>query len=463
MREHKVWFEAALTEDGWRDDILVTIDGAGAIAEISCGATPGDALRLGGAAVPGAANVHGHAHQRAMAGLTERSGTGPDSFWTWRAIMYRFLGQMTPEDLEAVAAQLYVECLKGGYTAVGEFQYLHHQPDGRPYDYRAEMSLRTLAAAREAGIAITLLPTLYAHGGFGGAPAGEGQRRFLNDADGFLDIVATLQGAIAGDADAALGIAPHSLRAVTPELLDEAVAGLGRIAPGAPIHIHVAEQVREVEDCIAWSGARPVEWLMDHVGVDPRWCLIHATHMDEVETDSLAGSGAVVGLCPTTEADLGDGIFPARRYLEAGGRIAIGSDSHVSRSPAAELRMLEYGQRLIHRARNVLAGGPERSTGRALYDRVLTGGAQVMARETGRIGVGARADIVVLDTAAPALAARTGDALLDSWVFASDSGPVRDVFVGGRHVIAEGRHRNEDEIARRYRAALERLMAAASP
>lgn len=460
MQEHKLWFEHALIGDDWHRDVLMSVGADGTIAGIRSDAPADGAVRHEGAGLPGIANVHSHAHQRAMAGLTERSGPGPDSFWTWRELMYRFLGRMTPEDLQAIAAQLYVECLKAGYTAVGEFQYLHHQPDGHPYETRAEMSLRTLAAAREAGIAITLLPTLYAFGGFGGVPAGEGQRRFLNDAEGFLRIVEILAGTIDGDADAALGISPHSLRAVTPELMAEALAGLDAIAPGAPVHIHVAEQVREVEECIAWSGgARPVAWLMDRIGIDARWCLIHATHMDEGETDRLAQSGAVAGLCPLTEANLGDGLFPAPRYLEAGGRIAIGSDSHVSRSPAAELSMLEYGQRLIHRSRNALAGGPGRSTGRTLFDRVRLGGAQIMGRRTGRFAIGARADIAVLDTAAPALVSREGDALLDSWIFASDGGAVRDVYVGGRQVVAGGRHEREDEIAARYRTALDRLLA----
>ena len=304
-----------------------------------------------------------------MAGLAERSGPGPDSFWTWREVMYGFLDRMGPEDLEAVAAQLYVEMLKAGFTCVGEFQYLHNQPDGTPYDRTAEMSLRTVVAAERAGIGITSLPTLYAHGGFGGRKIEGRQARFHNDAGSFLNIVEALCRDAEGNPNRSVGISPHSLRAVTPELLGEVLAGLDALAPAAPVHIHVAEQTREVDDCLEWSGARPVEFLLDRFPVSERWCLIHATHITEAETRGIARSQAVVGLCPTTEANLGDGIFPARDFLAAEGRIAIGSDSHISVSPVEDLRLLEYGQRLVHRARNVLADGPETSTGRGLFER----------------------------------------------------------------------------------------------
>ena len=458
MMDRKLLFDTAYLPDGFADDVLISIDGAGEITAVEPGGTALDAEWVKGIALPGVPNVHSHAHQRAMAGLAERSGPGPDSFWTWREVMYGFLDRMTPEDLEAVAAQLYVEMLTSGFTSVGEFQYLHNQPDGSAYDTRAEMSLRTVAAASETGIGITSLPTLYAYGGFGGAdPAGR-QNRFLNNAESFLKIVETLHHAGADDLNQSLGISPHSLRAVTPELLGDVVKGLDAMTGGAPIHIHVAEQTKEVDDCIAWSGGkRPVEFLLDTFGVSDRWCLIHATHMTPEETRAVAASKAVAGLCPTTEANLGDGLFPAEDYLAAGGRIAIGSDSHISVSPVEDLRLLEYGQRLVHRARNVLSGGPERSTGRNLLDRVLAGGAQCLGRPIGALKAGCRADIIVLDPDNPVIAGREGDAVIDAWIFSGNQPAVRNVYVGGVQLVRDGQHFKQDDIFRRYRAALDRL------
>jgi formimidoylglutamate deiminase len=449
MPERKLRLSSALLPSGWHDDVVVHVDEGGVIAQVDI-AQPGDGTRLNGIAVPGIANVHSHAHQRAMVGLAERSGPGADSFWTWREAMYGFALAMQPEDLEAIAAQLYVEALKSGFTAIGEFQYLHHQPDGTPYDAPAEMSLRCLAAAERAGIAVTMLPTLYAYGGFGDQMPGDGQRRFINTADSFLRIVEELGAAGRGR----LGISPHSLRAVTKELLDEVIAG---VAADAPIHVHVAEQEKEVEDCMAWCGRRPVAYLLDSFEVSPRWCTIHATHMDDDETIGLARSGAVAGLCPTTEANLGDGIFPAARFLDAGGAIAIGSDSQVTVSPADDLRQLEYSQRLAHRARNVLAGGPHSSTGRRLLDAVSRGGAQALGQPMGGIEPGKRCDIVVLDPEHPAQIGRSGDNAVDSWVFSGGAACVRDVIVGGEIVIRERRHSREDEILRDFRAAITRL------
>jgi formimidoylglutamate deiminase len=449
MPERKLRLSSALLPSGWHDDVVVHVDEGGVIAQVDV-AQPGDGTRLHGIAVPGIANVHSHAHQRAMVGLAERSGPGADSFWTWREAMYGFALAMQPEDLAAIAAQLYVEALKSGFTAIGEFQYLHHQPDGTPYDAPAEMSLRCLAAAERAGIAMTMLPTLYAHGGFGGQQPGEGQRRFINTADSFLRIVEDICAACRGR----VGISPHSLRAVTKELLDEVIAG---VAADAPIHVHVAEQEKEVEDCMAWCGRRPVAYLLDSFEVSPRWCAIHATHMDNDETIGLARSGAVAGLCPTTEANLGDGIFPAARFLGAGGAIAVGSDSQVTVSPADDLRQLEYSQRLAHRARNVLAGAPHSSTGRRLLDAVSRGGAQALGQPMGAIETGNRCDVVVLDPDHPALIGRSGDNAVDSWVFSGGAACVRDVIVGGEIVIRERRHSREDEILRDFRAAITRL------
>jgi formimidoylglutamate deiminase len=399
-------------------------------------------------------NVHSHAHQRFMLGLAERAGPGADSFWTWREAMYGFAHRLSPDDLQAVAAQLYVEMLKAGFSVVGEFQYLHHQPDGTPYEDPAEMSLRCLVAAEEAGMAITVLPTLYAYGGFGGQQPADGQRRFINDADGFLRIVERLEKGSKGSALKRVGISPHSLRAVTPELLRRVIEGIDF---HAPIHIHVAEQVKEVEDCLAFCGLRPVECLMREFELSERWTAIHATHMTPKETNALSLSCAVAGLCPTTEANLGDGIFPAVDYMAARGEIAIGSDSHISVSPAEDLRMLEYSQRLRDRTRNALAGGPGHSTGRTLFNAVLKGGALSMVQPVGAIAPGMRADIMVLDHEHPSLFGRSGDDALDTWIFSAGNAAVKDVFVAGRHVVKERHHIHEDAIAARFRAALRRL------
>jgi formimidoylglutamate deiminase len=453
MQSMKLHFESALTPAGWQSDVTITVDGTGVITGIGSG---GEASIVSGIAIPAMPNVHSHAHQRFMLGLAERAGPGTDSFWTWREAMYGFALRLSPEDLEAVAAQLYVEMLKAGFSVVGEFQYLHHQPDGTPYDDPAEMSLRCLAAAEQAGIGITMLPTLYAFGGFGGQPPLPGQRRFINDADRFLRIMDSLSVQLGGSGLRRLGISPHSLRAVTPELLRAVIAA---IPADAPIHIHVAEQVKEVQDCLAFSGRRPVEMLLEAFDLSPRWTAIHATHMTAGETGALARSGAIAGLCPTTEANLGDGIFPAVDYMGAEGAIAIGSDSHITVSPAEDLRLLEYSQRLRDLTRNALAGGPNRSTGRTMFDAALKGGATAMAQPVGAIAVGKRCDITVLDAGHPLLLGRTGDAALDTWIFSGGTALVKDVFVAGRHIVKDRHHIRQDTIARNFRAAVERLSA----
>ena len=333
---------------------------------------------------PAAANLHSHAFQRAMAGLAEVRGKGNDTFWTWRETMYRFALMMSPDDVEAVAAQLYVEMLEAGFAAVAEFHYLHHAPDGSPYAEPAEMAGRILSAARRVGIGMTLLPVFYAHSTFGGAPPRPEQRRFISDLPSFARLVDDCREMIKADEGEAIGIAPHSLRAVTPSELSELMS----LAGDGPIHIHAAEQIKEVEDCVASLGARPVRWLLDHAGVDARWCLVHATHMDEGETRDLARSGAVAGLCPVTEANLGDGIFNAADYIRAGGRYGVGTDSNVSIGVAAELRQLEYAQRLRERARNVCAP-PGASCGRTMLEAIWFGGAQALRRNSGRLAPGA--------------------------------------------------------------------------
>ena len=404
--------------------------------------------------LPGMPNLHSHAFQRAMAGLAERRDVGEDSFWTWREVMYAFAGHIGPDDLHAIAAQLYVEMLKAGYTRVCEFHYLHHQPGGKPYADPAAMSLALVEAARETGIGLTLLPALYMSGGFDGRALGERQRRFGHDVDGYLHLLERLR-ALESPA-LRVGIALHSLRAVPQDamrvVLDAASAARG------PIHIHVAEQIGEVQDCLALRNARPVDWLLDHFDVDARWCLVHATHMTRDETRRLAATGAVAGLCPSTEANLGDGLFPLKAYLDGGGVIGIGSDSQISVSPVEELRWLEYGQRLITRHRNVSATAQTPSTGEVLFAHALAGGMRASG-DSGDMGLatGARADVVVLDAASPLLAGRGAAHLVDTWLFAGNSNLVRDVMVAGDWVVRDARHRDEERIAARYRDVVERL------
>jgi formimidoylglutamate deiminase len=459
MAERKLRFAHALLPQGWADDVAVAVSPEGSIVAVTANETDRREPTMAGFAVPGMANVHVHAHQRAMAGLAEVSSTGTDSFWTWREIMYGFALAMQPAELEAVAAQLYMEALLAGFTSVGEFQYLHHAPDGSRYGRPAEMSLRCLSAAATTGIAITLLPTFYRYAGLKNRPAAAGQRRFVNDAAGYLGIVHNIQTEIMKQDNARLGISPHSLRAVAAEELREVAQEFDRIQPGGPIHIHAAEQSREVEECLTATGKRPIEFLLANFEVSQRWCIIHATHMTESETRELALSGAIAGLCPTTEANLGDGIFNGREFREKRGMIAIGSDSNISVSVAEELRQLEYSQRLKLQARNVLAGGPNRSTGRTLFDAAGTGGARALGQPQGALAAGLRADIVVLDQQHGALAGRTGDNVLDSWIFSGGNACVKDVFVAGQHLVRQGQHIDGPNITARYRKALEALKA----
>jgi formiminoglutamate deiminase len=448
------FFEHALLPAGWAHDVRIEVND-GTIVAVQPGAPADGAERIVGIALPGLPNLHCHAFQRAMAGLAERRGPASDSFWTWREVMYGFLAALTPDDVEAIAAFAYMEMLETGFTAVGEFHYLHHDVDGRPFADIGEMAARIAAAAGETGIGLTLLPSFYANGGFGGVAGTHAQRRFLNTPDTFLKLLARTREIAADVADAAVGVAPHSLRAVTSATLRQVVEDAG----SGPIHIHVAEQRKEVEESLAALGRRPVAWLMENCEIGPRWCLVHATHMDEAETSGLARSGAVAGLCPLTEANLGDGIFPAQRFLAGGGRFGVGSDSNIAIEAAAELRQLEYAQRLQRHARNVLAGEAGQSTGRRLYDGALAGGAQALGRRIGSLEAGWRADIVVLAAEHPDLAGRSDDAWLDGYVFAAGAKLVRRVLVGGTTVVTDGRHRARAAIEERYRKALTRLMS----
>lgn len=451
MATPPLFFDAVLLPDGWASNVRITISD-GQIARVDAGATPAPGDERHAIALPGMANLHSHAFQRAMAGLAEIRGSGDDSFWTWRAAMYRFVGSMTPDDLLAIAAMAQVEMLESGFTRVGEFHYLHHAPGGGAYANRAAMAAALGQAASETGIGLTLLPVFYAQGGFGGTPPGEAQARFVNDFDGFARLLDDSDAALAALPDPVIGVAPHSLRAVTPDQL----TALAAMRPAAPIHLHIAEQIREVEDCLAWSSRRPVEWLLDHAAVDQRWCLVHATHVVASEIAGIAQSGAVVGLCPITEANLGDGIFPARASLDVGGRFGIGSDSNVRIDMAEELRLLEYGQRLTARARNILGpvGG---STGAALFGGAIAGGAQALG-VSGGIAAGASADLFSLDPGHPALIGRRGNAWIDALVFAHGSAAIDRVWRRGVCVVEGGRHIARDAVAARYARTLETLL-----
>ncbi|MBM3537576.1 MAG: formimidoylglutamate deiminase [Alphaproteobacteria bacterium] len=447
-------FSDAWLPAGWARDVRVDV-ADGVIVKVAAGGERAGSERIAGLAVPGMPNLHSHAFQRGMAGLTERRGPANDSFWTWRELMYRFLERITPDDMLAVTAFAYMDMLEAGYTSVAEFHYLHHDIDGRPYGDVAEMASRVAEAADETGIGLTLLPSFYAFGGFGAAAPKGGQRRFINTPDGFAKLVEQARAAITPLPAARIGIAPHSLRAVTPATLRAVVDA----APDGPIHIHAAEQTREVEDCLAWSGRRPVAWLLDEMNMSPRWCVVHATHLTASETERLARSGAVAGLCPITEASLGDGIFDGERYFIAGGRFGIGTDSNIEVDAAAELRQLEYSQRLRDRMRNVLALSEGDSVGQGLFASALAGGRQALGRPIGAIAPGHRADIVVLDEAHPDIRPDQPQHWLDAWIFVTGRRLVKDVMVGGAFVVSDGRHRRHAAIAARYRQALTRITA----
>ncbi|MFO1284539.1 MAG: formimidoylglutamate deiminase [Burkholderiales bacterium] len=447
-RLHASW---ALLPTGWERDVAIAIAADGRIEALDIGVARGASEDAGGPVIPAMPNVHSHAFQRAVAGRTGHAGAScEDSFWTWRQSMYRFIDRLDPDAFEAIAAQAYVEMLKSGYGAVAEFHYLHRDPKGRRYANPAEMSERVLRAARDCGIGLTLLPVYYAHGGFGRTPPSPEQRRMLTTTDEFSALVAGLAPQ-ARDAGAVLGVAPHSLRATTPEEIDAVLA----VAPSpGPVHIHVAEQTREVEECVAWSGKRPVEWLLERHPPDERWCYVHATHMTEAETRALAGSGAVAGLAPTTEADLGDGTFPAVLYTSIDGRWGVGSDSNAIVDPFVELRQLEYSQRLVWRRRNLLHHGSNDGIGTSLWLAAAAGGARACAIATGAIEPGCRADLVVLDASDPGLCGHGTATLLDAAIFGPSRAPVRHVMVAGAWRVRDGRHPREESVLARFRDAV---------
>jgi len=444
----------ALLASGWAQDVRITVN-KGRIEQIApaTAAQPGDS-RVD-TLLPALGNLHSHTFQRAMAGMTETRKAGRDSFWTWRELMYRFMDRLTADQIEAIAALVFVEMQEAGYASVGEFHYVHHQRGGAPYDTLAELSLRVMAAAKETGIGLTHLPVLYTYGGAGQLPLSEGQMRFGNDVDRFADLV---QGARAGlselSDDARVGIAPHSLRATSPGDLSSALA----LHDDGPVHIHIAEQPKEVEDIRNWLGARPVEWLLDKAPVNDGWCLIHATHMTKEETTAMARCGAVAGLCPITEANLGDGPFNGPTFLETGGNFGVGSDSNINISLTEELRTLEYSQRLRDLSRNVMVVG-EGSVGATLYTGAARGGAQALGRDAGEIAQGRLADLVAIDSTDATLCALTVDQILDGLTFAAKDTVVTDVWSAGRHNVTGGQHIAREAVVTRYRRAVADLLA----
>ena len=444
----------ALTPDGWRYDVEIKVE-TGQISAVRSGVAAADHVRVD-TLLPALGNLHSHTFQRAMAGMTEARAAGPDSFWTWRSLMYQFMDHITPEQYEAIAALVFMEMQEAGYAAVGEFHYVHHQPSGAPYGAAGELSERVFAAAQTTGIGLTHLPVLYSYGGAGRAPLSAGQARFGNSVDRFADLVAAVRATAVQDmpGDTQVGIAPHSLRATCPDDL----AAILPLQQDGPLHIHIAEQPKEVADIQAWLGARPVAWLLDNAEVTPDWCLIHATHMTAQETADMARSGAVAGLCPITEANLGDGPFNGAAYLANGGAFGVGSDSNVRIALGEELRTLEYSQRLRDLARNVLVPG-EGSVGSTLYLGAARGGAQALARNAGRIEPGALADLLAIDSTHPALCPLRDDQLLDGLCFAAGADVVTDLWSAGRHCVQGGRHVHRDAVIAAYRRAVTALVS----
>ncbi len=449
-----IFAKQALLTEGWSQSVRITHDhGHIAKVDIATDPKPGDA-RVD-TLLPAPGNLHSHSFQRAMAGMTEYRAAARDSFWTWRALMYQFMDRITPAQYQAIAAQVFMEMQEAGYASVGEFHYVHHQIGGTPYAQLTELSQRVFEAALETGIGLTHLPVLYTYGGAGEAPLNGGQQRFGCDLEQFQTLLsqARTDAKATLPEDTVVGVAPHSLRATRPADLTE----LADLASTVPFHMHIAEQPKEVDDVRAWLGARPVEWLLDNHDVNEHWCLIHASHMTDAETDALAASGAVAGLCPITEANLGDGPFNGPRFAQKGGAFGIGSDSNIRISLNEELRTLEYAQRMRDLARNVMGLG-EGSVGQWLYTNAAIGSAQALGRNAGRIETGALADLVAINSDALPLMALRHDQLLDGWCFASGDGIVTDVWSAGRHCVTNGRHSKRPEIEAAYRHAMKELV-----
>ena len=452
------YFSAVLTPGGWRKNVSALLGDDGFFTSLISDDNPHQLPRIEGYAIPGSTNLHSHAFQRAMAGLGEVRGTTSDSFWSWREVMYKFVGIINPDDLAAIATKLYMEFLKGGFTCVGEFHYLHHTPDGTSYDNPAQMSLAIINAAQISGIALTHLPVFYAHSGFGGAAPNQGQKRFVHTLDDYAKLLQNLKNDNPSSLNR-IGIAPHSLRAVTPDELTALQEFRKDILPDCPMHIHISEQMKEVEDCVAHCGARPVEWLLEAAPIDDTWCFIHATHMTEDETHNMAKAGAIAGLCPMTEANLGDGIFRGEEFLTAGGTFGVGTDSNTRTNVADELLMLEYSQRLSNNRRNILGNDDLPHTGESLYQHACSGGATALTQPVGAIEVHKRADFLVLDPQLDGVHRPANSHFLDYWLFGAVDRAPAQVYVAGQPVIMDGHHAHEENIDADYRRVMEKLLA----
>ncbi len=460
LKNQTLFASHVMTQDGWAKNVAIEIGNDGLICAITpdLKEAPVGAQTINGTLIPGIQNCHSHAFQRAITGLTEQRLNPQDSFWSWRDTMYRLQGKIGPYELQAISEQLYLDMLKQGYTSVAEFHYLHHDVDGQHYNNPGEMSHRVISAAQNVGMQITHLPVFYCFSGFGSKPPEAGQARFIHGLDDYSKLLENLHKEYRNNSNVNLGISPHSLRAVDVTMLKGAVAALNTLDNKAPIHIHISEQQREVKASVEFSGKRPVNWLLDNMDVNERWCLIHATHLKNDEVKRLAASKAVAGLCLTTEANLGDGVFPAEYYMHQQGRFAVGSDSQVCLSPVEELRLLEYGQRLSQMRRTVLACDQMPSVGENLLRGALEGGSQALGINAGAIAVGKRADLLVIDDQNTNLYGKTESSLLDSWIFACDTNPVKDVMVNGNWVIRDGQHDMQEAIGDRFRKAMDNII-----
>lgn len=452
MTSQNYFAEQALLPQGWAKNVNIEVVN-GLIHRVTTDTQCNDAIRLSGPTLPTLANLHSHAFQRAMAGMAEVSLNPDDSFWSWRDLMYKMVHKLSPDDVRIIATQLYIDMLKAGYTQVAEFNYLHHDPKGQVYNQLNEMGLQLAQAANRAGLGLTLLPVLYSHSGFGGQAPNAGQARFINSTDQYLALHQASQKALAGHELHKIGVCFHSLRAVTKDQIQSVMT---EMAGSMPIHIHIAEQQKEVQDCLSWSDQRPVQWLANEIGLDENWCLVHATHLDKAEITRIASSGAVAGLCPTTEANLGDGIFPGVEFMQQGGRWGIGSDSHVSLSIVEELRTLEYSQRLRDQQRNRLYGDGSHYVGDFLFQQARLGGNQACQVELG-LTEGNRADFMVLDHKHPFMAASKSEDILNRWLFACNENLVRHVYVAGNPVISDFNHGAQEQANKEFSALLRRL------
>jgi formimidoylglutamate deiminase len=446
-------FERALLPVGIVRRVAISIAEDGTLRSVTAGATGERAAYVPGLALNGMPNIHSHAFQRGLAGVTEVAASATGSFWGWRESMYRFVMRLQPTDIAAIAAYAYLEMLEAGYTSVAEFHYVHHQPSGQPYPDPTAMAAAVRAGAQQAGIRQLLLPCLYQSSGFGATPPLVTQRRFIHDSQAFLRLFEQLR-----SADSPLqqtGVALHSLRAVPASSLRAVMQAL---PADTPVHMHISEQQREVDDCLAFSARRPIEYLLDTVPLDRRWCLVHATHASQGELLAVREAGAIVGLCPTTEANLGDGNFPLDDFACAGGRFGVGSDSQVSIDPREELRTAEYALRALKQRRGLVSISSQEHCGTALYALASTGGAQALGLNASELIAGAPADIVVIDTDRPQFAGVPEEALLDAHIFAPRERAVRDVMIAGHWVLREGLHPRREQIAQAYKSTVMRLL-----